>query len=900
MKHLILLPILFSVCTTLVAQTAEEDAARLVTYTARINYFGRLCPQEKVYLHFDNTAYFQGETIWYAAYITDDTNKPEPASKVLYVELLSPTGVILKQHKLKIEHGRCHGSFALVDTSVKEAIERRGAAYLPSGYYQIRAYTRAMLNFDDATVFSRIIPVFQSPEREGRYEKPAIGKYPYREVNRPEMPKNKSKEVTVTFFPEGGHLIAGISCAVAFKVTDENGLGINIDRMWTESGQDIAISSLHRGMGRFEWLTQKGGETLLFCVGDKEYKCTHPQAEEQGCALHLVQKRDSLVVHIDAVGMTKDSLLAFTLTERGRVWAFDILHIFDKIEKNKKQPVSLDIMLPTDSIPTGVCQFTLFNPSGDILAQRMLFIDNGIKTIPVSFTATKPEYRPFERIQMTFQTEGYPYRTFSLAVRDAADYGTAYADDIRTYMLLSSELKGLIEDPGWYFEELGMRNEVLGIKNEKRVSGERQEVNDNDNVNDNDANNPNPSPLTPNQSPNSSDRKSALDLLMMVQGWTRYDWQQMAGVTPFKVRHYTEQQLVLDGWAFSRILEKPLQNTKVYIRLCSRDEPIEQRTTVTTDKDGYWSVGLEDFEGKWDLYYHTEQENENKKNATTRIRLERSYKPSLYAYTPIETYLPDHETSNALLPTWREDISDFVMPHDAIPLDEVEVKASVLYVDYGTFHAYDAAEACEDIFDEGDYTYNLQEYLYRIGFFEDRYNSTVYDTRVHRYIVKSYEIGPSDTLRWMELTEDMEYIESVFIYDTLSVDPRLIPSFKAYYNRFEEVDYLNFIEWLMRGDKFLIAEVKYGKGGFSERRGKNDRYTTFSGYTKPVEFYAPTYPNGPVQGDKDYRRTIYWNPEVTTDADGHASVSFYNNGYSRALTVSAEGLTPDGIPIVNK
>ena len=81
---------------------------------------------------------------------------------------------------------------------------------------------------------------------------------------------------------------------------------------------------------------------------------------------------------------------------------------------------------------------------------------------------------------------------------------------------------------------------------------------------------------------------------------------------------------------------------------------------------------------------------------------------------------------------------------------------------------------------------------------------------------------------------------------------------------------------------------------------KNSRHTTFTGYTPVVEFYAPTYPNGPVQGDKDYRRTIYWNPEVTTDSTGHATVSFYNNGYSRALTISAEGLTPDGVPIINQ
>ena len=81
---------------------------------------------------------------------------------------------------------------------------------------------------------------------------------------------------------------------------------------------------------------------------------------------------------------------------------------------------------------------------------------------------------------------------------------------------------------------------------------------------------------------------------------------------------------------------------------------------------------------------------------------------------------------------------------------------------------------------------------------------------------------------------------------------------------------------------------------------KNARSTTFSGYSPVVEFYAPTYPNGPVQGDKDYRRTLYWNPEVTTDENGYASVTFYNNGFSRSLTISTEGLTPDGVPIINR
>jgi len=388
---------------------------------------------------------------------------------------------------------------------------------------------------------------------------------------------------------------------------------------------------------------------------------------------------------------------------------------------------------------------------------------------------------------------------------------------------------------------------------------------------------------------------------MLVQGWTRYDWQRMAGVKPFKVTHYTEQQLVVEGWAFSRLLETPLKNTKIDLRLISPDRDLEQRATVTTDAEGYWSVGLQDFMGKWHLYYHTEQDNLFTKKATTRIRLDRSSKPALYPYAPIETWLPDPTTANAQLPSWREDIEDFVMPRDAVQLEQVDVTAGTLYVDYGTFRAYDTAAACEDIFDEGNYTYQLEDYLYYIGFLEDRYGLAVYPHNVHRYIVRMSDEVVLDTFNWRTREKDLEFFKSVMVYDTIKGDPRIIPSFKRYTDRcMNEGEYLKFMEWMERGDMFIIAEVDYGtNANFSDRRGRNYRLTTFDGYSHVAEFYAPTYPDGPIQGDKDYRRTLYWNPSVTTDADGRATVSFYNNGYSRALTVSAQGLTPDGIPIID-
>ena len=838
---------------------AESCMAKLVTYAARINYFNQLCPQEKVYLHLDNTAYFQGETIWYAANVVDATTGGEAASKVLYVELLSPTGVVLKQQKLKVINGRCHGSFPLIDNDVKDAVEMRGAIGYPSGYYQIRAYTRAMLNFDDAGVFSRVIPVYKEPKTEGDYSDPVMERYTYHEVNRPE-PKRSEKldKFNMTFYPEGGHLVSGLPCRIAFKATDKQGHGVSIVALTDANGNTLSIPLQHNGMGSFSLTPDKTNRKVQAIYGGKKYSFTLPEPEPEGCTLQVLRStsqqvnestnqqihestsRDSFIVNFAAAGLPSTKLLAYTLTSQGRCHAVDTLTVGTR---------GCTRTLSTAGLPTGVYQLTLFDVKGAVYAQRLFFVDNGIPTETVSVTADRADYRPFDEIRLNLQSAAQS--TFSLAVRDAADYGTAYRDDIRTYMLLSSELKGLIEDPGWYFEEGQQVNKSTG----QQVTNHSKE----------------------------------LDLLMLVQGWTRYNWRQMAGVEPFEIRHYTESQLVVDGWAFSRYKELPLANVKVGINLYSPDRDKKQHTIVTTDSLGYWSVGVDDFEGEWALFIQTKQQEAGKENNTTRIRLERSSKPALYAYQPIETYIPDYAWNASDIEILEEEEDTFALPTDAHVLQEVEVQGRRRYIDFATFKAYDADKDTELILDEGQYTYKVYDYLKEKGYDID------YENGEYRALRTFYiPIRGNHKVRYSRAWDiDMERVKSVIFYNKRG-DFLGIPVVQQF------IPIENIMEVEKKYGGAYVVEIRLHEKTTRKITTKNSRHTTFAGYTPVVEFFAPTYPNGPIQGDKDYRRTIYWNPEVTTDADGYASVSFFNNGYSRALTISAEGMTTDGVPIINK
>jgi uncharacterized protein YfaS (alpha-2-macroglobulin family) len=50
---------------------------------------------------------------------------------------------------------------------------------------------------------------------------------------------------------------------------------------------------------------------------------------------------------------------------------------------------------------------------------------------------------------------------------------------------------------------------------------------------------------------------------------------------------------------------------------------------------------------------------------------------------------------------------------------------------------------------------------------------------------------------------------------------------------------------------------------------------------------------------EDFRRTLYWNPNVKTDKDGKATIEFYNNSSCTQMFISAEGITKDGKFIIS-
>jgi len=67
------------------------------------------------------------------------------------------------------------------------------------------------------------------------------------------------------------------------------------------------------------------------------------------------------------------------------------------------------------------------------------------------------------------------------------------------------------------------------------------------------------------------------------------------------------------------------------------------------------------------------------------------------------------------------------------------------------------------------------------------------------------------------------------------------------------------------------------------------------GFYKAREFYSPGYDAAlAVKNIPDLRTTVFWKPDVTTDADGNASFNFFNADGTGTYRVVVEGLDSKG------
>jgi len=285
--------------------------------------------------------------------------------------------------------------------------------------------------------------------------------------------------------------VLGNNSKVAYKATGKEGDDAVITgNILNQKGISVAeLNNSYEGMDSFEFTPDSGKYTAKVQYNNKEYTFVLPPALLDGYTMTVDNaNEETMNVSIQKNSVIDNEPLGLSVSCRGRLYGFEQVSVGDKN--------ALRLTFPKRMLPSGVIQITLFNATGNVLCERLAFV-NYHSEMKIEMTQNKTYYNPYEKVDMSFQLNDIKNNpidaSFSVAIHDESNsFINPYNDNLLINLLLSSELKGYIENPGYYFAS--------------------------DNLS----------------------RREALDLLLLTQGWSRYVWKQMAGTTPYEVKQPIE------------------------------------------------------------------------------------------------------------------------------------------------------------------------------------------------------------------------------------------------------------------------------------------------------------------------------------------------------------------------
>lgn len=893
-KRTLLVALLFLSVSSICAQQIGNEAP-IMSYLREAMHFNRAIPQEKVYLHLDNTGYFENETVWFKAYLVrTDRSSPSDLSKVLYVELLNMSGDVIKTTKWPVDSlGQSRGDLKL-------------DSLLGSGFYEIRAYTRYMTNWGPLACYSRVIPVFKKPSEEGNYSDLSIRPrlYKHRDPNNRDrsdslhakaMDEGLSssemlKTISVQFFPEGGKLVEGKKSRVALMAADDNGYPYQSEGFVVNGNGDVLalVNTDSLGRGVFE-VTSDGSPLSMQMRNRKSGESRSvqifplPPAEKEGCVLTLDAVSDDMLVSVQCSDSLVGSPLGCVLMHEGNILYCDTMEALPLVE----------IELDRSRQHPGVSQFTVFDSLGRILAERRFFIcprSSSDDRVLVSSAATR--LRPCGKVILDVQS--LPYSTISLSAIDAGSMTNGKQGNIRTWLLLSSDVRGYISNVDYYFE-----------------------------------------------SDDKAHRESA-DLLMLTQAWRRYDWEEMAGVKPMANPQPVEDKFYVFGKLNVYRKHNPASHVAMEAFLYNESGESLVGSTVT-DSLGRYAFEMPFVDGEWKMQIYTRL---NDKRKTYYVGIDRQISPlpqyvSRSATSILHPLAPNLFVLHADVGESGAEEEEFIpITKKNHVLKNVTVKARRRYFtnddwkykneSWGREHAtlyYDIDREREDILDRGLPTPTIFEFLFmRNSMFQASSRSVLssrqetegknvelhanehfsYGGRPIKWIVDNgdtqcvLDTGLSTLSKIGKvLGTQINYAEMVsdeIPAGVTSNNGTLLDSFFPIW--MEEIKSLYVVPYSPKEVHQAVRVYLYTHKRFTTESQKGLRRTYFQGFNKPSAFQMEDYSVVPPMAD--YRRTIYWAPDVRTDASGKAKVEFYNNSTCREMYISAEGMSDDGKILCNE
>lgn len=792
--------IIISILLLLCAAISKGASPFTDSLATRYSVVTKWCSPEKLYLHIDRTYYAAGETIWYMGYLANASSvSAYPLSRYIYVELLDGSANVVSRAKIKMSEDGFPGHLDIPETAA-------------DGHYTLRAYTLWNMNNDPEYMFNQDIRVL------GSSSKPA------------QAPEQGGLDVT--FYPESGRYFEGVPSVIAFKAMDGQGRSVSING-WIvkDDGSKVARArTMHDGMGMFSFTPEKGVRYSLETESGRVFHL--PEAASDGAVINL--KYDGGHIYAAARGFGGKHA-ALLLRDN---FGISPLAEFEFDGKSRLYVIESSYLLP------GINHLIVVDDSGTIFAERLFFVYDKAENTP-SCSVVKRRMKDLPRSAIDADVtlsdaSGSPLDgQFSVSVVRAAFKEHHQDDGIVSYMRLSSELKGHINDPYHYFDS--------SVPEDERIS--------------------------------------QMDMLMMVQGWRYYDlskilsrknesiilkhtkekWQEIRGRIDRSIGHKTPKRFIfgvmIPKLGFKRFMEVEEGNNFI---IDSLDFPENTEFLINASRTG---LGF-GYQPKWNgdvladaFKYHPAPGDAAEITPETDIPMANgvwdvdTLNAAVVTAEKEETFgstIFGHTVSGRELETYR----NYTL------IEFLRVKAPTFEYDGESMHNRNFAGSMRN-FAAG--TYSDEESPFDLS------NDT---------------FGPEEESNGsvMLIVDDIQ--QPWFGYDMLYVDDIAGIAISTHPDP-------------VYGSSGGSVAIKLKSPDAVKRfddRSPSLLYCVPLGYQQPKEFYSPRYDRGEKAEDYDSRNTIYWNPAVRL-SNGKARLQFCSSDQlDWPYYVRVEGLTASGIP----
>lgn len=771
-----------------------------------LNRYNKTVPQEKIYAHFDNNVYIPGQVVWYKLYL-QSTRELTEMSRNVYVDWYDEKGKIITKHTSPVNHSVSWGSFEIP------------ASYTGNRLYAV-AYTQWMLNFDSAFLFRKEFVVASAGAKQTSTRAQVL------------------TEHSLHFFPEGGDLVEGLSSVLAFKALNREGRPGKAEGfiLNAEKKQVMPFATEHNGMSKLVF-TPAPGETYFAEWTDADgakHESTLPAVKKSGIVLNL--KDGSLDRFFN---------LSWTPDIPGKLKRFQIVAhsnqklLFKAIAEinNKKTIVG---SLPLGRFPSGVITLTILNETGQPLAERICFVNNEEYRMDAGFGVDTLGLQKREKNVYEINIPDSIPANLSLAVT-AGDLPIDSTDNIITSLLLSSEIKGYIHNPAYYF------------------SSEEDSV------------------------------KQQLDLVMLTNGWRRFKWEEAVKSKKPDLTYPKEDQFI----SFSATIKQnsgsgsQLKKSKI-VNLIFQAKDSSRSFAVVPLIDGSW------FEYQNMFLFDTVQVFYQINNVDLRGQTSVKASTNLLQFNPKDSLRlrqAGFVTNDYLLqaPGLSSDYNGAF--GQGTTLAEVIVRSNKK-----------PKKRVDELNDE--YTSGLFKNgdAYQLNLVDDE--SIRPSTNLINYLqskvpgLRQEAANGSYILRWRgnnSFGGPTQGDPVAILINEMMVSTGELSNINA-----SDIAYIKVFRppflGVPLGNGGSGAIAIYTRSGADRKQEAGIDKFPIAGYTVIKDFYSPDYAElRQTYKQADLRRTLYWKPDIITDGyNNRIRISFYNNDVSNSMQVVLQGMSEDG------